>query len=170
MDADQIRAYLSYEAEQLKEGPEPWKAAIRQRRFSGLADLLLEHGRYFERGLPPRRRGGYRRAVKSCYRNAFLNVREDPLRYVYCEGYCFGDDNRSFQHAWFIEKGNPDTALDTTLRGPGKYFYFGIPLQQDYVARRIIEGEGYSPALTGAWEVSPIITGADPPEVFMAHL
>lgn len=72
-------------------------------RYSGRAELLVAHGRWFERGIPPARRGGWYRGAKQCYRNAFLSVeRTDQSRYVYVEGYCLSQS--CFPHAWFVDR------------------------------------------------------------------
>jgi hypothetical protein len=98
----------------------------RRGRESRVVRLLLARGRLFERGTPSPRRGGWYRAPKSCFRNAYLNADRDRGRYLYCEGFCWYDGGWPFRHAWFIDRQAPDEALDTTLTRDEKYRYFGI--------------------------------------------
>jgi len=132
MSADPITEFLTQEAEH-------WRSRFPEWRFGGLAGLLLEHGRRFERGDPPRRRGGWNRTQKACFRNAYLNASEDPDRFVYCEGYCW-DDSFNFQHAWFVERRAPNLALDTTLRRDEDHEYYGVPLRWAYVRDKVMAG------------------------------
>jgi len=55
--------------------------------------FMLAHGRMFERGTLPGRRGGWFRAPKQCYRNAYCNADTDRDRYSYCEGFCWSGDD-----------------------------------------------------------------------------
>lgn len=73
-----------------------------------------------------------------CYRNAYRNVRTDPKRFLYCEGFCY--DGFWFPHAWFVDRRAPGLALDTTLR-EGEYRYFGAPIPWRFVsAAALAEG------------------------------
>src|SRR5262249_30048282 len=82
-------------------------------QFGGMAELVLAYGRFFTRGTAPARRGSWNRKKKSCYMNAYFNAQNDPLRFIYCEGFCGGTDQCPFAHAWFVDRKQPDVALDT---------------------------------------------------------
>jgi hypothetical protein len=137
-------------------------------KFAGLAELLLAHGRVFQQGPLPARRGGWFSAKKSCFRNAFLNVDRDPSRYVYVEGYCVGDVGR-FEHAWFVDRQSPELALDSTLRDE-RHHYLGVPLNWKYVSDTVFEIGAHCSILDGVGSHVGIYTGATPPEVFVAKL
>jgi hypothetical protein len=114
--------------------------------------FLAARGRRFEKGTPPARRGGWHHAPKKCFRNTYLNVIGDPEQYVYCEGFCWRSDGFGpFQHAWFIDRREPNTALETTLSRDGAHCYFGIPIGWRSVWRTVLS-EGAHVSVLDYWE------------------
>ncbi len=164
MPADPVLEFLTEEAEL-------WRTRFPGWRFPGLAGLLVEYGRRFQPGDPPRRKGGWHRAIKACFRNAYLNVLRDPDRYVYCEGYCWSSCG-PIHHAWFAERRSPDIALDTTLpkRDPEDEYY-GVEVQFSNALRTTMAAGSHGSILEGGilWPPGgpPIYAGVDPPELFL---
>lgn len=80
----------------------------------------------------------------------------------------------AFQHMWFVNRGDPNTALDTTLRRDERtYPYGGVPLRWSYVVRRVaadgatvsvLEGDAGPPG------GPPTCAGVDLPEPFLEPL
>lgn len=112
----------------------------RRGRQSIVLRFMEARGQMFERGILPPRRGGWHRTAKACFRNAFLNADTDPVRYRYCEGFYLSRFGW-FPHAWFIDRQQPNLALDATSRQDEKYEYFGMPIAWKYV-RAALMAEG----------------------------
>jgi hypothetical protein len=162
--SDDIRMQLEMQVERDRKKHPAWL-------FSGPTEFLLAHGRVFERGTPPPRRGKWRHAVKQCFRNAFLNVQRDPLRYIYCEGFCWRDVPGQFEHAWFIDRQMPHLAIDTTLGWSEEYCYFGAPISWEYVSQVMVDNAAYGAVL--GWDLQaghPIFTGAHASEKVLARI
>lgn len=123
---------------------------------SRMVQFMLEHGRMFQRGTPPPRRGGWFRSVRNCFRNAYLNVATDPTRYTYCEGFCWSEEPGSvlaspLKHAWFIDRQQPNVAIDTTWKRDEEYQYFGMSIAWRYVCRAVLAEDGHASVLD-YWE------------------
>jgi hypothetical protein len=125
---------------------------------------MLAWGKRFERGMLLKRRGGWYRAPKKCFGNAYRSVQEDPARYVYCEGFCWASS--PFEHAWLIERQGPGAALDPTLGLTENYSYLGIPIRWEYVkdiaSRRGIYGSVFDWYLQPEY---PIFSGVHAPDI-----
>jgi hypothetical protein len=151
-----------------------WSDADREKcptlAFSGLSEFLLAHGRMFERGILPS--GARRGAKKTCFQSAFVNVREDSERYLYCEGRCWSEEsNLSFSHAWFIDRLSPESALDTTLLKRDKFHYIGIPISFPYIQALVSARRHYGSVFDSLQKYpNPIFTGEDSPEEFLAQV
>jgi hypothetical protein len=118
--------------------------------------FLLGRGRLFERATLPARRGGWCRTAKLCFRNTYCNVKTDPARYWYCEGFCWKDSQGyppewAFPHAWFIDCEKPGVALDATLSHDCEYRYFGIAIGLKSVFRAAVAENGHASVLD-YWE------------------
>ena len=77
--------------------------------------------------------------IRSPFRTPhFLRVPDGNVaRYVDVEGYCWGHF-AAFQHTWFVDRGDRNTALDTTLhRDERTHRYCGVPLRWSYVVGRV---------------------------------
>ncbi len=163
---DEIRDYLEIRVRFDRRRHPTWP-------YSGFSEFLLAHGRLFERGTPPPRRGGWYRAVKQCYRNAFLNVLTDPTNFVFCEGFVWpeGDGMMGNEHAWFIDRRQPDLALDPTLTYRERLHYFGVPLSWQYVRDVVVAEEAHGSVFDWFLQADfPILTGRHSPEIVLADV
>jgi hypothetical protein len=133
-----------------------WKQA------AGPATFAIKYGRPFERARPPRIRHSWHRKQKQCFRNAYLNVlKYDPVNFVYCEGMTWRSTGFPFEHAWFIDRRQPNAAIDTTLDYDAEYSYLGVPLRLQYV-QKIISHLQLSVSIVNNREMSwPLLMGTD---------
>ena len=80
-------------------------------------------------------------------KGGWFRVDTDPVRFVYCEGLCWdasvGSSSHFITHAWFVDRTQPDVALDTTP-GLGIYNqYWGVPIKWSYVTSAAFRNGGY---------------------------
>lgn len=101
----------------------------------GVAQLLLEHGRFWELSDLP----SLEMQRKQCFRNAFeSSVMIDA---VYCEGFaCSASFNFPVEHAWILDRRG--RVIETTWNEQG-LAYFGIAIDADYLTSHMAENRVY---------------------------
>jgi hypothetical protein len=103
--------------------------------YTGLADLLLKHGRFFQPQLLPK---SYRlRPPRACFDNAYRLAKKSAGRLRYVEGVAAASlPEESWQpvvhHAWCVDA--QDCVVDVTWPSLG-LAYFGVVMSLDRVGR-----------------------------------
>jgi hypothetical protein len=113
-------------------GPELARSINRDKEF------VLALGRRFSASRRWRRRG----LPKMCFRNATHVALHHKLTYV--EGFAYDHTvDFLFHHAWVCEEQHPDMAVETTLKDPHNYSFFGVPFTREVLVESMVGTKVY---------------------------
>jgi hypothetical protein len=101
-------------------------------------EFVLTLGRRFPASRRWRRRG----VPKMCFRNSTHVSLHHGL--IYVEGFAYDHTvDFLFHHAWVFEEGAPDVAIETTLRDPNNYSFFGVPFTREQLVESMVGTKVY---------------------------
>jgi len=130
--------------------------------FSGMADLLLRHGRAWPR---INEEAWPRGEMKQCFANAQRLATIHP-ELTYVEGYALSII--PVHHGWCVD---PDGAVvDVTWKTRGAE-YFGVPIRTRYL-RKLSIATGWWTSVFDNWQSDPplpILTGRHPAATWLAE-
>jgi hypothetical protein len=101
-------------------------------------EFVLMLGRRFPESRRWRRRG----VPKMCFRNSTHIALHHEL--VYVEGFAYDHTiDFMFHHAWVCDPDAPSVAVETTLKDPHNYSYYGVPFTREQLIESMCGAKVY---------------------------